>query len=262
MSPKKKPAKRKPAKGKPAKRKPTKRPAARAKPKRSPPRMPYVQRLEQRGVLEVWLVDGAYVRRNIDEEFSNFGHHYSCSAIPKYEIWLDQEAVPDELRFFLHHARVERELMVEGKDYEVARQEADHQERQMRVRAGDVRKLHQGKKPVHAKVVHARLWKALGNGVHVWFVKGRLVRSLFDVEFTEGGHDYVYEFVPANEVWIDDDAHEEERGFILFHELHERNLMAKGINYDTAHENASRLERRYRNHPAELHEALVAEGWE
>jgi hypothetical protein len=248
MTPKKKPAKRKPAK--------------RAQPKRSSPRLPYVQRLEQRGGLSVWLVDGAYVRRNIDEEFSNFGHHYSYTAIPKNEIWLDQEAVPDEQPFFLHHARVERQLMVAGKDYDTARAEADRQERQMRVRAGDVRKLHQGKKPVRADVVHARLWKALGNGVHVWFVKGRLVRSLYDVEFTEGGHDYVYEFVPPNEVWIDDDAHEEERGFILFHELHERNLMAKGMDYDSAHDDASKLERRYRNHPAELHEALAAEGWE
>ncbi len=132
----------------------------------------------------------------------------------------------------------------------------------MRLRAGDVRKLHQGEKPMRAALVHARLWKALGNGVQVWFVKGRLVRSCYDVEFTEGGHDYVYEFVPENEVWIDDDIHEDERGFVLFHELHERNLMAKGMDYDTAHEAASRLERRYRNHPAELHEALAQEGWE
>ena len=248
MTPKKKPAKRKPAQ--------------RAQPQRSSPRLPYVKLIERRGTLSVWLVDGSYVRRNIDEEFSNFGHHYSCTAIPKNEIWLDQEAVPDEQPFFLHHARVERELMLHGKDSETARAEANKQEREMRVRAGDVRKLHQGKKPVRADVVHARLWKALGNGVHVWFVKGRLVRSLYDVEFTEGGHDYVYEFVPPNEVWIDDDAHEEERGFILFHELHERNLMAKGMDYDDAHDEASKLERRYRNHPAELHEALAAEGWE
>jgi hypothetical protein len=241
----------------------TKRSRTAKKPNRSPRRrMPYMRRLEQRGPVSVWLVDGAYVRKNIDEEFSNFGHHYSCSAIPQDEVWLDQETVPDEQRFFLHHACVERELMAQGKDYDAARQVANREEREMRVRAGDVRKLHQGKKPVRAAVVHARLWKALGNGVHVWFVKGRLVRSLYDVEFTEGGHDYVYEFVPPNEVWIDDDVHEEERGFILFHELHERNLMAKGMDYDTAHEEASRLERHYRNHPPELHEGLAAEGWE
>jgi hypothetical protein len=225
-------------------------------------RLPYLRRVEQRGPVAVWLVDGAYVRKNIDEEFSNFGHHYSFSEIPKNEVWLDQEAVPDEQRFFAHHALVERELMAHGKDYDRAREQANREEREMRARAGDVRALRLGKRPLEAALMHARLWKALGNGVHVWFVKGRLVRSCYDVEFTEGGHDYVYEFVPANEVWIDDDIHEDERGFVLFHELHERNLMAQGRDYDTAHDDASRLERRYRSHPAELHEGLAREGWE
>ena len=250
------------SKKKAAKKTTKKTSAKRSRRKPKPRPMPYVELLEQRGPVSVWRVDGAYVRRNIDEEFSNFGHHYSYSAIPKNEVWLDQEGVPDEQRFFLHHAWVERALMARGKNYDAARQEANREERHMRVRAGDVRKLHQGKKPVGAAFVHDRLWKALGNGVHVWFVKGRLVRSLFDVEFTEGGHDYVYEFVPRNEVWIDDDAHEEERGFILFHELHERNLMAQGMDYDSAHDEASRLERHYRSHLAELHEALAGEGWE
>jgi hypothetical protein len=34
------------------------------------------------------------------------------------------------------------------------------------------------------------------------------------------------------------------------------------MDYDAAHEDSSRLERRYRNHPTELHEALSNEGWE
>lgn len=242
------------AKSKKAKRKPAKR-----APKR---RMPYLKRIEQRGPVSVWLVDGSYVRKNIDEEFSNFAHHFSCPKIPENEVWLDQEAVPDERRFFLEHACTERELLEKGTNDDTAREQTNQTEREMRLKAGDVRKLGQGKKPIKAALVHSRLWKALGNGVKVWFVKGRLVRSTYDVEFTEGGHDYVYEFVPQNEVWIDDDIHEEERGVVLFHELHERNLMAKGMDYDTAHEDSSRLEKRFRNHPEELHEALANEGWE
>ena len=49
---------------------------------------------------------------------------------------------------------------------------------------------------------------------------------------------------------------------MVFHELHERNLMSKGMDYDSAHEDASRLELYYRKHPPELHEALAQEGWE
>ena len=76
-----------------------------------------------------------------------------------------------------------------------------------------------------AKKVHIRLWKKLESPVSVWIVDGRLVRSVFDIDLTEGGHDYVYEFVPENEAWIDNDLDEVERPYVL---LYERNLMAKG----------------------------------
>jgi hypothetical protein len=221
-----------------------------------------VQRLERRGPLDVWLVDGSYVRKNIDEEFSNFGHHWSFREIPENHIWLDHESDPDELKFFIRHAVLERRLMKRGKDYDAARRVANREERKMRAAAGDLRKVTDGKSLPKAERVHERLWKKLPNGVEVWFVKGRLVRSAFDVEFTEGGHEHVYEYVPRGEVWIDDDIHDDELGFVLFHELHERNVMAKGVDYDTAHEEASRLERYYREHPAELHQALADEGWE
>ncbi len=63
-------------------------------------------------------------------------------------------------------------------------------------------------------------------------------------------------------MWIDNDIHHDEQGFVVFHELHERNLMKSGMDYDSAHEEASRLERYYRAHPPELHQALADEGWE
>src|SRR5713101_5433006 len=119
------------------KHKAAKRPASRARRKRSPRtrrkaeprRLPYLQLLERHGPLSAGLLAGAYVRKNIDEEFSNFGHHYSSSEIPRNEVWLDQEAVPGEQRFFLHHVLRERELMAQGKDYDTAREEANREER-------------------------------------------------------------------------------------------------------------------------------------
>ena len=95
----------------------------------------------------------------------------------------------------------------------------------------------------------------------VWIVNGRFVRSVFDIDFTEGGHDHVYEFVPANEVWIDDAIVEKERGFVLLHELHERNRMEAGLPYSQAHAESSHIEFQCRHHPDELHDALAAEGW-
>jgi len=120
---------------------------------------------------------------------------------------------------------------------------------------------HHGQKLPRGRDVHKRLWKKLENGVSAWIVNGHLVRSVFDIDFTAGGHDHVYEFVPENEVWIDDDIEEEERGYVLLHELHERNRMAGGWPYSKAHAESSRLEYHCRHHPDELHDALVAEGW-
>ena len=232
---------------------------ARSQPK---PRQPRLEYLGKYGKFTVWLVEGSYVRKNIDEEFSNFGHHYSYSEIPKGELWLDYETDPDERKFYIGHMRVEYNLREKGVDEETARKRANAHERRQRGRTADLQKVRRGKSVPQPDAVHDRLWKVLSNGVKVWFVKGRLVRSVYDVEFTEGGQEHVYEFIPRDEVWIDNDIHMDEQGYVVFHELHERNLMSKGMNYDDAHEEASRMERYYRAHPAELHEALSKEGWE
>jgi len=226
------------------------------------PMPPHVRKVDVLGKLVVWIVDGTYVRGHIDEEFTNFGQHYRFPYIPLNEFWIDREAKPDETRFFIDHLLVEYRLMAKGKSYDDALVAADRQERIERRRAGDIKLLtNKGQKLPDAQDVHEQLWKKLGNGISVWVVNGRLVRSVFDIDFTEGGHDHVYEFVPKNEVWIDNDIEESERGYVLLHELHERNRMAGGWPYSRAHDESSHLEYRCRHNPDELHDALAAEGW-
>jgi hypothetical protein len=223
---------------------------------------PYIQLIDQRGDYKVWIVDGPYIRGHLDEEFTNFGQHYRYAYIPDKEFWLDQEAEQNERRFFIEHLLVEHDLMAKGASYDDALIAADRVERKERRRSGDIRKVtHQGKALPDAAAVHEHLWKKLEEGVSVWIVNGRLVRSTFDIDFTAGGHDHVYEFVPEKEVWIDDAIEERERGFVLLHELHERNRMESGWSYSKAHDESSRLEFRCRHHPDELHDALANEGW-
>jgi len=227
-----------------------------------PPKPPYVEEIDSRGKLHVWIVDGMYIRGHVDEEFTNFGQHYRYPYIPEDELWIDREAHNDEAHFFIDHLLVEHRLMAKGMPYEKALVAADRAERDERRRAGDVRKLTgRGKQLPDSHQVHERLWKTLENGAQVWIVNGRLVRSVFDIDFTAGGHDYVYEFVPENEVWIDDDIQEDERPYVLLHELHERNRMAAGWPYSKSHAESSRIEYHCRHHPDELHDALAAEGW-
>jgi hypothetical protein len=228
----------------------------------TPKNPPYLTKIDERGPLQVWVVDGAYIRGHVDEEFTNFGQHYRFNFIPEKELWIDQATKSDEQKFFIDHLLIERRLMSEGVPYETAIVEADKAERSERRRAGDVRQnTRNGQQLPDGAQVHERLWKTLESGVNVWIVNGRKVRSLFDIDFTAGGHDHVYEFVPAGEVWIDDDIEEVERPLVLVHELHERNLMAKGMPYSKAHADSSRLEYRCRHYPDELHDALAVEGW-
>jgi hypothetical protein len=223
---------------------------------------PYIKEIDLRGDVVIWAVDGAYVRGHIDEEFTNFGQHFRYKYIPENEFWIDLGTKSDEWKFFIDHLLVEHRLMAQGASYKTAIVAADKEERKERRRAGDVKKItDRGQKLPEGKDVHVRLWKKLKNGVSVWIVSGRLVRSVFDIDFTAGGHDYVYEFVPQNEVWIDDDIEEAERGYVLLHELHERNRMASGWDYDKSHAEASHLENRMRHRPDELHNALYNEGW-
>ena len=223
---------------------------------------PYLEKCDERGDLQVWIVDGPWIRGHLDEEFTNFGQHFRFPYIPEKEFWIDREAAHDERRFFVEHLLVEHRLMARGMKYEDALPVADRVERRERRRAGDVRRLTKDGAQLPAGAdVHERLWKRLENGLSVWIVNGRLVRSVFDIDFTAGGHDYVYEFVPQNEVWIDDAIVETERGYVLLHELHERNRMAKGMTYSEAHAESSRLEYHCRHHPDELHDALAEEGW-
>ena len=229
------------------------------KEKRKPP---YIEKIDERGNLEVWIVDGPYIRTNMDEEFTNFGQHYRFNYIPVNELWIDREAENNERQFFIEHLLMEHRLMSKGMSYSEAIVIADRAERKERRRAGDLKIMtRKGKKLPEGKDVHERLWRKLQGNLSVWIVNGRLVRSAFDIDFTEGGHDYVYEFVPENEVWIDNDIEEAERGYVLLHELHERNRMSHGWPYNKAHAESSRLEYHCRHHPDELHDKLVDEGW-
>ena len=70
--------------------------------------------------LKVVYVDGALIRRFLDCQFFYGGHDLVYSYIPKNEIWLDIINDPAENKYFLVHEKTERELMAQGKKYDVA----------------------------------------------------------------------------------------------------------------------------------------------
>lgn len=212
--------------------------------------------------IQVWVVDGEYIRTYVDEEFTNFGQHYRFPFIPENEFWLDRENENNESSYFIEHLKVEWKLMRDGKDYETAITEADEVEKQLRRKSGDISKvIDPVRKLVDAKLFREKILKKLGNGVTVWLVHGDLVRTVLDLDFTQGGHELVYSWIPPGDVWIDNDLEWQERGFVILHEIHERNLMEKGMCYDDAHASSSALEQSCRIQIDNLQDALMAEGW-
>jgi len=201
-----------------------------------------LKKIGRRGKITIWLVDGALIRRDLDPEFTNFGQHYRFNFIPEYEFWIDKEAVPNERRFFIDHLLTEWYLMRRGVSYNEALDIANNKERSERLKSLDLRKVIDERGRPDIDKFHLRLLEKTSAGVSVWLVDGKLVRTIFDVEFTEGGHDLVYDFIPENEVWIDNDVRKEEREFIILHETYERELMKKGMPYPQAHKKASKIE--------------------
>jgi hypothetical protein len=237
---------------------------------------PYIKKISEVSIFKVWIVDGSYIRRNMDEEFTNYGQHYRFNFIPKNEFWIDKERTPGEEKYYIDSMIVMHRLMSEGISKKKAVQIADKIEHRERAKSELMKREITFKKNKQKLIdsIHIKLLKIYSNEkIKVWIINGEAVRDLFFLDFVEGGHGYVYSFIPKNEVWIDDDIEPREIKFVLLHELHERNLMAKGWCYDIdtpdnlktgkikkgAHPDSSKIEFYCRFHPEETEKKIKAE---
>lgn len=84
-------------------------------------------------------------------------------------------------------------------------------------------------------------------GLAIYLVDGERVRDAIDIDFTMGGNEARYSYVPPGEIWIDNAAHVLDRTATALHELIERDLMLHhGMSYDTAHDAANARELLFR----------------
>ena len=84
--------------------------------------------------------------------------------------------------------------------------------------------------------------------IKIYSVDGTYIRDNIDIDFTMGGHAYIYpNYIPEDEVWIDGDMNDKDKYTTIIHELSERNEMKnKKLDYDEAHNNASKKEKKLR----------------
>ncbi len=91
--------------------------------------------------------------------------------------------------------------------------------------------------------VPKELYKTLKDGTKVYKVDGNYIRNNVDIDWTMGGHDYVYpKYIPKDEIWLDKDMAKNDFENTLRHENTERRKMISGKKYDKAHELANKEE--------------------
>jgi hypothetical protein len=89
-------------------------------------------------------------------------------------------------------------------------------------------------------------WWASFSEIDICIVNGKYVRENFDIDFTQGGNHGKYDFIPKNEIWIDNGLNDDEIVPTVLHEMIEYRLMGSGLDYDRAHDVASEIELAYR----------------
>ncbi|MDP1620114.1 MAG: hypothetical protein Q8L11_03375 [Candidatus Moranbacteria bacterium] len=173
--------------------------------------------------MKIKIVDGFEIRNTLDPNFCAIEDSQSQTYVPKGELWLEKSYLAEKDRIvqsFLADRKLKTELGAEKYGAFVRR------------RITDAAKKTAGIKTEPFKI------KPLGksSGFKIFLVSGREVRAKLDPDFFLGGHNLIYDYVPKNEIWIDDAQDGREIKYTLLHELHEAKLMEKGTSYDNAHD--------------------------
>lgn len=194
---------------------------------------------------DCWEVDGWRIRDREDIEFTQSAHHLVAPYIPEPQVWVDVSATKNDLDQYLQCLRAldERGAMRSG----MARWDAFDLAKKWDI---DRRR---GITPGKGSVVH----KSIGwtkDDLEILLVDGFRVSNEIFVDFTMGGNPYAYpEFVPEGKIWIDDRVLEGERPCVVLHEDFEDTLIRFfGLDYESAHPQASQFELAYRRRNPKL----------
>lgn len=93
----------------------------------------YEYYLGKKDGLDIWVVNGSFVRRKILSEFLFGGNDRVYNFIPEGEIWLDGAINATEVEYTTKHELTERKLIAEkGLSYDEAHRIAGVEEQQLR----------------------------------------------------------------------------------------------------------------------------------
>ena len=178
---------------------------------------------------KIWLVEAGWIRDHWDNDFTDFGVPAHFKFIPAGELWVDQATASSELKYMVKQAWREQKLLSSGHTFTEAMTDAERDEQADRSRSAADR----------AKVKVRQV--ADYGAVSVWLVDGAAVRAQFSDDFVDGGNGRAYRWMPANEIWLEDDL-SADQDYIELHEITEWNWMGRGEAYSQAHHKASQNE--------------------
>ena len=198
---------------------------------------------------DFYSVNGYAVRdvAQPDEEFGCFATSDDFpNLIPKREVWLAEQTIEKEGLFFIANALTQLKEQARGTPDDKAYTAGINVEQMLRERLNHLKFRGAGPRKRVPPEVYLNLYATLPDKdktVEVWIVDGNVVRTLYKTDYTEGGHGFVYPWVPNGEIWIEESLDRRELPFIIAHEYIERRLMRDlKLDYDTAHEICSRVE--------------------
>lgn len=187
------------------------------------------------------IVDDELIRDS-SLKFQEFGLFATCldfpTLIPKHEVWISLSINRVEFDAFkvnaLAQLRAVKSIVNFGDVYNIGLK-AERAFRSKRINKDEV-------------LYHRHYCSIDYSSLDVWLVNGKFVRDHFKIDFVEGGHDIVYDFVPGGEIWVESGLSESEIPVIILHEYVERQLMLKqDLPYHEAHSIAANVEFRWRH---------------
>lgn len=208
----------------------------------------------------IWIVDGALVRRTIFNEFIYGGNDERYPFVPEKEIWVDNSITAEEYELTVAHEINERNLMAK---YKIAYFDAHDSSLalELYMRRNFLKQCEEHEKTIHEvapidydstqeivdipdKIKLKNIYQIpLGerNGIGIWVVDGYKVRRDIYPDFGFSGNDLAYHFIPDKEIWIDGAVSCEETEYSIALELKERDFMEKGMDYDSAYVEAVKV---------------------
>ena len=219
------------------------------------------------GKYKIYLVNDEKIRNSAEyaEEFSDYGVNIGKKGlatlnfkfIPENEIWIAKSIKSSERHFIISNALAYIRGIEKGLDPGDSYDKALEKEKSERSKDA-ANKLHiKNQKPVEnpvhkniPKKVYVKKYGVIKDkyeSVNIFLINGEVVRDLFKTDYVEGGHAYVYYWIPLDEIWVDRAEKQDEIPVITLHEFLERTLMKyKKFPYVRAHVAASKAEFEHR----------------